>query len=432
MIAVLLAVTALASAAVDPCAPVVPAPEPNPASAAAYHAVGNEERAAGNPDAAAVAFRRAAELDPGDAAARRALAESCQATRREAPPGHFERGLALMQAGDFRGAAAEFDEELARGADSSTALLAGVCRYQAGDTARAGALLRVAEADPVHAAVARYYLGLLAVADGRYRDASLLLDRAADGPEVGMLAGDLARYAWRNQPLVFTAFTAVGWDSNATLAPAGTPIASASDGAFDLGAAALYRPSGDRGPYLRASGSAARAVPGGLPGHAGRVGGSRLAVRRAGRRAGAGLRLRLPLPRRRPLPVGEPPGRVGLADRGPCGPHRELLRPLGGVPAGGLRALRRDGAARLAEGCLRPGPGRLADRGVRPDLGLGPGRLPVLAGARAEGRAPLAGGAALAPGLRRRRELPGLRRGGAGAGGPARGRVPRRCRRRGV
>ena len=255
MIAVLLAVTALASAAVDPCAPVVPAPEPDPASAAAYHAVGDEERAAGNPDAAAVAFRRAAELDPGDAAARRALAESCQATRREAPPGHFERGLALMQAGDFRGAAAEFDEELARGADSSTALLAGVCRYQAGDTARAGALLRMAEADPVHAAVARYYLGLLAVADGRYRDASLLLDRATAGPEVGMLAGDLARYAWRNQPLVFTAFTAVGWDSNATLAPAGTPISSASDGAFDLGAAALYRPSGDSGPYLRASGT---------------------------------------------------------------------------------------------------------------------------------------------------------------------------------
>jgi tetratricopeptide (TPR) repeat protein len=255
LIAVFLAVTALASAAIDPCAPVVPAPDADPVSAATYRAVGDEERLAGHPDAAAVAFRAAAERDPGDAAARRALAELCQATRPDVPPGHFERGLALMQGGDFRGAAGEFDEALDRVADASTALLAGVCRYRLGDTARAGVLLRQAEADPDHAAVARYYLGLLAIAEGRFREASILLDQAAAGPELAPLARDLARLAWRNQRLVFTAFTAVGWDSNATLAPGGTPLASASDGAFDLGAAAIYRPHGDSGPYLRASGA---------------------------------------------------------------------------------------------------------------------------------------------------------------------------------
>ena len=255
MIAWIVAATALAAGAIEPCAPITPDPAPDPAAAALYRSVGKDERAAGNPDAAATAFRRAAELDPADRASRKALDELCTAARAATPSGAaFDRGLALMRAGDFRSAAAAFDEALEERSDPPTALLAGVCHYQIGNGPRASLLLRTAETDPDHAAIARYYLGLLAIAEDRPREASILFDQAAAGPEVAALATDLARYAWRNQRLVLSAFTDVAWDSNATLAPGGTPLASASDGSFDLGAGALYRPEGDSGPYFRGSG----------------------------------------------------------------------------------------------------------------------------------------------------------------------------------
>lgn len=254
MIPWLAAILTVASAAVDPCAPVTPDPSPSRDAAATYRSVGEEERSAGNLDAAAVAYRRAVALDPTDEASRAALAGICGAARSPSPSDAFAQGIALMQAGDYRAAAAVFDQLLARAPDASIALLAGVCHYQLGDESRSAELLRLAEADPEHAAVARYYLGLLAIADGRYGEASDLLDQAALGPDVAVLGRDLARYAWRNQRLVVSATTDVGWDSNATLAPGGTPLASASDGAFDLGASATYRPGGDRGPYLRVLG----------------------------------------------------------------------------------------------------------------------------------------------------------------------------------
>jgi Flp pilus assembly protein TadD len=254
LIAWIVAATALAAGAIDPCAPITSDPAPDPAAATLYRSVGNEERAAGNPDAAATAFRRAAALDPADHASRKALAELCTAARSATPSGAFDRGLALMQAGDFRGAAGAFDEALLEGSDPSTALLAGVSHFQIGNSPRASLLLRTAEANPDHAAVARFYLGLIAISEDRPREAAILFEQAAAGPEVAALATDLARYAWRNQRLVLSAFTDVAWDSNATLAPGGTPLASASDGAFDLGAAAIYRPGGDSGPYFRGSG----------------------------------------------------------------------------------------------------------------------------------------------------------------------------------
>jgi len=254
LIAWIVAATALAAGAIDPCAPITPATAPDPAAAALYRSVGDDERGAGNPEAAAAAFRKAAELDPADQASRKALAELCTTARASTPSEAFDRGLALMQAGDFRRAAGAFDEALLESPDPSTALLAGVCHFQIGNTRRASLVLRTAEADPDHAAVARFYLGLIAIAEDRPREAAILLEQAAAGPEVAALAHDLARYAWRIQRLVLSAFTDVAWDSNATLAPGGTPLASASDGAFDLGAAAIYRPSGDSGPYFRGSG----------------------------------------------------------------------------------------------------------------------------------------------------------------------------------
>jgi hypothetical protein len=96
LIAWIVAATALAAGAIDPCAPITSDPAPDPAAATLYRSVGNEERAAGNPDAAATAFRRAAALDPADHASRKALAELCTAARSATPSGAFDRGLALM------------------------------------------------------------------------------------------------------------------------------------------------------------------------------------------------------------------------------------------------------------------------------------------------------------------------------------------------
>jgi tetratricopeptide (TPR) repeat protein len=249
----LLAVAALATTSADPCRPVAPAPVADPVVAAAYRRVGDDERSAGSMDTAASAYRSALSLDPADDHSRRALAELCAAATAGGSASDFEQGLALMDAGAFRAAAEAFDRILSAGTDSSAALLAGVCRYQLDDYAQATPLLRLAEADPAHAALARYYLGLVALGEGMPREAAGFLDSAAAGPEVAALARDLARYAWRNQRLVLSASTDVGWDSNATLAPGGTPIASASDGAFDLAAGAIYRPTGESGSYLRVS-----------------------------------------------------------------------------------------------------------------------------------------------------------------------------------
>ena len=244
---------ALSTAPPDACAPVAPAPQADPVAAAVYRRVADEERSSGGTDTATTAYRSALSLDPGDEHSRAALAELCAAARGGGTAGDFEQGLALMKGGEVRRAAEAFERVLARGPDSSAALLAGVCRYQLGEYGLAAAHLRSAEADPAHAALARYYLGLTALAEGAPREAAALLDSAASGPDVAALATDLARNAWRRQRLVLSASTDVVWDSNATLAPGGTPLASASDGAFDLAAGGLFRPAGESGPYLRAS-----------------------------------------------------------------------------------------------------------------------------------------------------------------------------------
>ncbi len=249
----LLLAAALSTAPADPCAPVEPAAQADPIAAAAYRRVGDEERSAGSAETATSAFRSALALDSTDDHSRRALAELCADAMGGPTALDFEQGLALVKEGDFRRAAEAFDRVLERGPDTSAALLAGVCRYQLGEYASAVAFLRSAEADPAHTAVSRYYLGLVSLAQGTPREAAGLLDSAASGPDVAALARELARYAWRQQRLVLSASSDVAWDSNATLAPGGTPLASASDGSFDLAAGGLFRPEGESGPYLRAS-----------------------------------------------------------------------------------------------------------------------------------------------------------------------------------
>jgi tetratricopeptide (TPR) repeat protein len=246
MIAIL---ASLALAAVDPCAPVEPAAVRDPGGAAAYRAVGDAERAAGSPRTAAMAYRAALARDPSDSASGRALREIC---REAASP--FDRGMARMNAGDLRGAVGAFREARARGPDPSAALVEGVCHYELGENVEARAALREAATAPAHREAADFYLGLIALQEGDGGEAARLLDAAATNPGFAPVASDLARLARRSGKLVFSLLAESGWDSNAQLAPGGTPISTSSDGSLAGTATGLYRPLGESGPYLRATG----------------------------------------------------------------------------------------------------------------------------------------------------------------------------------
>ncbi len=253
MIAILLASTLLLAAGGDPCAAVEPAPVADATAAAVYRAVGDDERAAGTIDTAILAYRTAVSLDPEDKAARAALAELC--VQRGAPGDRFQRGLALLEAGDTTGAIAAFDATRAAGADTSAALLEGIAQYERGELEAARPLFQEAMADPAHRDAASFYLGLIALQQGAGPEAAALLDAAASNPGFAPAAADLARLARREGKLVLSVLGEAGWDSNAALAQSGTPVSSSSDGAGALTFGALYRPNGDSGPYLRGLGS---------------------------------------------------------------------------------------------------------------------------------------------------------------------------------
>ena len=242
-------VAALVISAADPCAPVEPAARPDPAAAAAYRAVAEAERGAGSPETAIVAYRGAVALDPSDQVSRRALAGLCAAAPAR-PRAAFDRGVALLEGGDPRGAARAFEEARASGSDPSAALLEGVCRYELGEDRAARALLREAEAAPEHRETASLYLGLIALRDGDAAEAARLLDVAAESRALAPAAIDLARLARSRQRLFLSLLAEAGWDSNAQLAPTEIPVSSSWDATFGLTAAGIYRPLGESGPYL--------------------------------------------------------------------------------------------------------------------------------------------------------------------------------------
>ena len=247
------AIVLLMLGAADPCAPVKALAKADPEAAAAYRQVGDAERARGARDTAIVAYRSAAERDPGDEASRRALAQLCSPVTVVPGENGFQQGLRLMDAGDLRGAVASFRQARTSEPNPSTALLEAVCLYQLHEDREAEPLLREAESAPVHRDAARFYRGLIALRSGDAREASALLDAAATNPGFGPLASDLARMARRDGRLVLSFLAESGWDSNVALLPNGSPQ-SASDGGATLSAMGLFRPIGDDGPYLRAVG----------------------------------------------------------------------------------------------------------------------------------------------------------------------------------
>jgi len=252
VIPALLAALALTAGA-DPCALVDPLPQPDPAAARLYREVGDTERAAGAREPALAAYREALRRDGRDDAARAAFDALCRAEPHRRDP--FQDGLTLMQAGDPRAAIGRFEEARAAGPDPSAALLEGICQYSLGDDRAAAPLLREAEAAPVHRDVARYYRGLAALRQGSGPEAAALFDAAAVNPNLERLASDLARIAHRDGKLVLSVLGESGWDSNVSLASeGGLGPSAAADGTWGATAGALYRPLGQAGPYLRASG----------------------------------------------------------------------------------------------------------------------------------------------------------------------------------
>lgn len=236
-------------AAIDPCAPVQSLAVRDAAAAAAYRKAGDAERAAGSLETAAVAYQAALARDPSDRTSRRALDQLCRDSASS-----FRRGLARMDEGDLRGAIAAFHQAREGGADPSAALVEGVCHYELGEDGEARDLLREAAAAPAHREAAQFYLGLIALRGGESSEAVRLLDAAAASPGFAPVASDLARLARRTGKLVLSVLAESGWDSNAQLAPSGTPLATSNDGSFGLTGTGLYRPMGESGPYLRASG----------------------------------------------------------------------------------------------------------------------------------------------------------------------------------
>lgn len=246
--ALLLAAALLAA---DPCAPVEPA-APDPVAAAEYRAVGEAERAGGDLDTAAAAFRAAAARDPGDQASRAALQALCAAGPGAADP--FDEGLRLLEEGEVGAAAAAFRRARERREDPSAALLEGICRYDLGEWDAASRLLQEAARRPAHAPAARLYLGMLALRQGSGAQAAALFDAAAASPSLSRMASDLARLARREGRLVVSLLAESGWDSNVPLAASEIP-GGREDGAWALTGGALWRPRGANGPYLRANGS---------------------------------------------------------------------------------------------------------------------------------------------------------------------------------
>ncbi len=215
--------------------------------------VADAEAQTGSGETAILAYRSAAALNPTDHASRAALERFCRAGSGVDP---FQAGLAKMDAGDLRGAVADFRAARGRGGvdEPSIALLEGICHYELGDGREAEPLLHVAERSPEHADLARFYLGLLALREGASSRAAALFDAASASAAIAPVASDLARVARTRGPWALTLVASSGFDSNVNLAPPGAPPTRASDGLYALGAIGLVRPWGADGPYLRAQG----------------------------------------------------------------------------------------------------------------------------------------------------------------------------------
>ena len=252
---ILAALVVASLGAVDPCAPIEPAPERDAAAAAAFEAVGQEEEAAGWTSTAAVAYVQAVRLDPGRERPTGALGRMCRRARLGGDP--LRQAMAKMDRGERREAIALFEEIRADRDDRRAALLEGICLYELGEDKRAWPLLEEARQNPELADTARFFLGLLAYHQGRDREAVELLQPVAisSDPSLRDSAHAVLQLAGREGRLELSLATEGGFDSATEVAPDGTLRINGGGPGAHLGGSLVARPLGVSGPYGRVRGA---------------------------------------------------------------------------------------------------------------------------------------------------------------------------------
>ena len=206
MIAAALLLLAATGQVEDPCQAIPPESAGTTAGtdqAERYAAVGDKERELGDRRTAAIAYRRALELDPRHAQARAGLS----AVYRTIPP-----------IGNDSGADADGDRSVAK--TTSTALC-WLIRLATG-TAHATASPSPS-ATPDLAAAASFFLGMMAYREGDGRTAMQAFDRAAEDPEYQSFARPSRRLAARNRRLALMLLVQSEYDSNVKLLPTTPP-----------------------------------------------------------------------------------------------------------------------------------------------------------------------------------------------------------------
>lgn len=173
----------------DPCAPIAARSPPDPELARTYAEVGRSELARSDPQAAAVALRRAAELDPGDPTLRRDLAALCQQGD-AAPRALLAEAVALAEAGDFRASLARIERVRAGVAGAGRlgpelALVAALNRVELGDDDEARAELQHAATSTTVGELARLLLAVVAFREGRSVEGAELLAPLTRSPAPG-------------------------------------------------------------------------------------------------------------------------------------------------------------------------------------------------------------------------------------------------------
>jgi hypothetical protein len=198
---------ALVAALADLCvAPPAPAVAPDRDDAAAYIAVGDEARDAGDARTAAIAYRKALALDPNNPRALAAWRDAC--TRVDTS------------------------------ATDRSALADAIARYDTGDIDGARAqLVPLAAGSGVAADGAHFYLALAALADHDRGGALAELALARRDPAYEPAARALARVARRDGTIAALVLVAPEYDTNPALLP-DTPPPGATSGSprpdFDL------------------------------------------------------------------------------------------------------------------------------------------------------------------------------------------------------
>jgi hypothetical protein len=183
----------LAAAIADLCGPApTPVAPPDPADAARYVQVGDEARAAGDIRVAAVAYRDALARDPGNVAARDALAELCKS---ELP------------------------------ADDSDALLAAIARYRKGELEAARVAFAAIAAHPgASESGAHLFLGLIALADHQGGTAVRELELARRDPAYDAAARAVLPLAHRDGVFAVVLLAEPEVDTNPQLLPDTPPM----------------------------------------------------------------------------------------------------------------------------------------------------------------------------------------------------------------